>query len=249
MSDQTNTSKAETYFIIESCIVDETITIGAPGFRRPVISEPEIFLAKIHNEIAERIDTKNRTPYDLIRVAALLRQLFIDDTPLLHLVNRKYRLDLKASLPPSSPIEIRKKGLTMRGFVGDLQECKPTAVSAFLSRECIMLDGDSFTVSEIIILCANKRGGVHFDMKLSPKQAKLIQYHLPENGLIFGRGGFDNPALFLIMQIAIVSLSITKPLVLGIKSDVRVKIKASFGRRLFDRISDLLIYGSSRPRR
>ena len=112
-----------------------------------------------------------------------------------------------------------------------------------------MLDGDTYTVSEIITLCANKRGGVHFDSKLTSKQTKLIQYHLPENGFIFGRGGLDNPALFLIMQIAIVSQHFTQPLVLAIKSDVKAKTKASLLRKLFSKISDILIYGSSRPRR
>lgn len=236
------------YFVIERCILDEKITVGAPEFRRPVISEPEIFLAKTYNEIVTRTDTENRTPYDLIRVAALLRQVFLDDHPLISLVNRKYKIKLLVAVPNLPAIPVRSEGLTLRGFRLVSGEQTLLSPQKFLKLECVMLNGYSYTVADVIKICANKRGGVHFDPTLNAKENALISYHLPENGLIFGRGGLDNPALFSIMQIVPPALQFIRPLVFGIQTDVKSKTRRSWLRRLSDGITDRLIYGSSSPR-
>ena len=102
--------------------------------------------------------------YSLIRAAGLLRQLFLDAMPLVHVVNRPYRQKIEFETidyrqqHPISP-DAHKVELDSYFFPGaktikiDLED--------FLKAPCFRIGDITATVRDLIRACANVKGGVH----------------------------------------------------------------------------------------
>lgn len=93
------------------------------------------------------------------QISQILRLLFIDDYPLVHRINKKYKIKLRFSVIEPTPSESNKVQFLQLDNVPrvDLREAQ------FLSRALISIDGRDITVREAIKHFANKSGGVHYD--------------------------------------------------------------------------------------
>ncbi|MBL9216722.1 MAG: hypothetical protein JNG83_14690 [Opitutaceae bacterium] len=239
-------SKVSTFYLIEDCVVDEPLTFGAFYYRTFAASEEEMFLIRTFGEMKSRLAAK--TAYDLFRLAGLLRQLFCDDRPLVHMVCRRLNQKLTIELPDHPPIEKRNPGVTIRGFFGSDQKAKRTSLDSFLNHECIMIHGDTYTVLDVIKICANKRGGIHFDPRRTDKENKLIGFSFPKHGLIWGKGSMDCPGTVALYQIGSKALQIIEPLVPKIEEGAAAKTAAPWWRKLIKRLLFKINYGTSKPR-
>jgi hypothetical protein len=105
-----------------------------------------------------------------LRIAGVLRQLFIDGTPLVHLANREQRLRLQFSINDVPPLAI--PGATVLLTSALLPSAGPFGGAArsvklndFLSTWIIQHEARRYTVHDVIDFAANKAGGVHLDRR------------------------------------------------------------------------------------
>ncbi len=141
----------------------------------------------------------------------MLRQLFLDGkSSLLHIVNRKYQLK----------IEFRTTDFTRRPLcIPDvyLMDLDPShfytskilsiSLDSFMMAPCIILNETTISVRDIIKLCANSKGGVHFG---NPKSGAEKNAHDMDQ-LLFLCG--QEPSIKLLREICRVSLMGLKQLV------------------------------------
>jgi hypothetical protein len=102
--------------------------------------------------------------YSLIRASGLLRQLLLDDTPLVQTVNRIHRLRLQFrtidfTLPPPIEPEAHWMVLDPSPFPG-ARTIACTCLQ-FLAAPCLKWKHKVARVKDLIRACANAKGGVH----------------------------------------------------------------------------------------
>lgn len=117
------------------------------------------------------------TKYSLIRAAGLLRQLLMDGTPLVHVVNRKYRVPVEfetidfSGAPPGDP-EVHWLVLDPEPFPNArIQTC---TLQQFVAAPCLSWNGHRASVGDLVSACANAKGGIHLGRaKVSAEQLLL----------------------------------------------------------------------------
>lgn len=123
-------------------------------------------------KINELRDAANRTnPYNSIRISALIRQLLIDGTPLIHIANRDPKLKIRFTvdaagdsaleLPPDVSRRIDSETNIFRIALAEDSDPAIVDIDTFLSLPCAESNGEDVTVREITKFIANKGGGVH----------------------------------------------------------------------------------------
>lgn len=101
--------------------------------------------------------------YDLLRAAALLRELLLDESPLVHQVNRttgiplRFRLRVKEP-EPGSGFQIWL-GLDPNSEVD--APIREVGVKELIGTTLVFLPTATLTIGQIVTLAANVRGGVH----------------------------------------------------------------------------------------
>lgn len=141
--------------------------------------EEKFFLATIVD-----VDSKilSGTPYELIRAAGLLRQLLLDGSPLVTVVNRKHkvRLTFHASTDKSVPPKISTS--LMMWFSPDVGIGLPTApepivLHRFLSQPILMRDEKCLaTIHDLIDMCSHVKGGIHLGIPKSSGEHALLNW-------------------------------------------------------------------------
>jgi hypothetical protein len=112
--------------------------------------------------------------YALLRAAALLRELVLDDRPLVLAVNRarQHQLTYRVREPPPNPRLLAWLGIdpaeTAEG--GAVQDLR---IKELLAFPMFFLDRSTLTVKDLILLGANVLGGVH----LGPAKTASHQAH------------------------------------------------------------------------
>jgi hypothetical protein len=156
------------------CLYVDTTQGPKPGFAVPVYAtvnpaEFEDGPARFFIETLRDIDQKviERRPYSLIRAAGLLRQLLLDEHPLVDTVNQKLRLRIRYTIMTSDDtpeqilpgLEVHWKNINSEWFPRS-----PTVEvdrDRLLSTVILRLGQSGATVRDIIRVCANAKGGVH----------------------------------------------------------------------------------------
>jgi hypothetical protein len=130
---------------------------------RSCLSEEEnLFLCTVI-DLDQKVTAGDR--YSVIRASGLLRQLLLDETPLVHAVNRQYRLELSfQTVDFSQPLPVEAQAhwqaLDPEPFPGArTQSC---SLKQFLGAPCLAWNGRNARVSDLIRACANAKGGIHF---------------------------------------------------------------------------------------
>jgi len=175
-----------------------------------LITHEELFLGTVQD-----LRTKIRTnkPYNLIRACGLCRHLLLDEHPLVHQVNKKYKLPITFHIKDytNTPLSHDYKGSGGRTIlpIGDSKNVK---LDEFLKTQVLYYGKHEFTVKDIIIAAAHYFGGVHSG-KPDLKQEyldKLDRYTRIEH----------NHSLWMISVICKVVLKTMKPLETVIKKNI-----------------------------
>jgi hypothetical protein len=133
-----------------------------------MISAEELFIRRFDDL---RVGLQARDDFDLLKVGAILRQLLVDEHPLVHQANTATRLKLRFRVNASrlraddlqveTMIHLMGLGLDSTAFVtsGDVEEMN---IDQFLKVVMISGDDRNVTVLDVIKHAANKAGGIHF---------------------------------------------------------------------------------------
>lgn len=134
---------------------------------RDSMDSETLFLRTV-NDLDERVAAIAH--YDALMSAALLRKLLLDGTPLVHQVNRTYRLNLRFRISGVSQFEqmlldsdpmfwsIEDALDPDSGLPGPVVEA---TLDQFLARNVMRFEGRSVTVRDVIDQLSNVDGGVH----------------------------------------------------------------------------------------
>lgn len=115
----------------------------------------------------------------ILKSSALLRHLIIDGNPLVHQVNKKYKEKLIfETIPEVDEGLFNIQGL--HGFInpspevfGDKVNRSQLNLQNFLNYQCIIHNGKSYSVREVVKYCANIAGGVHLGEPKTDKEKLL----------------------------------------------------------------------------
>src|SRR5260221_3806416 len=131
------------------------------------------------DDLASR-STPNASEYDLLRAAALLRELFLDESRLVDQVNRTLRTPTRFGVrvrarDPTDEFEMWL-GIDPNDVVEDPIEQLDLTES--LKVHLVSVPGSILTVRDIIRLAANVRGGVHAGKPRDPAHKAFERYRL-----------------------------------------------------------------------
>ncbi len=137
-------------------------------------------------DLQARIAVKDR--FNLLEASAILRRLLLDARPLLHLVNREHRQQLRFPMVPERQVKEAGEGpvfqfMSLCPDFADPAEIESLTFDAFLGTEVLRDHERAFTVRDVIDVCANLKGGIHFDDPVSQSDQSLIK--LDKNYLPF----------------------------------------------------------------
>ena len=143
------------------------------------MSAEELFVRRFDDLV---LGLKARDDYEVVKVGAILRQLLLDDTPLIHTVNRQHRLKLRFIVndiwskesPIQPDIHFVASGLDP-SMLASTTGTKSISLGQFLGLEILNSKSNKFTVRELIKYAANKAGGVHHGDTLDSREAELLR--------------------------------------------------------------------------
>lgn len=151
------------------------------------------------DDIEQRI--AKPSPYNLIKVSGLIRQLLFDEKSVLINIQKHFdqkfvfsvnRYSLKDSVATSLNIMGEHH---MVAFSGDL-DCMPikkeVPAHEYGKLAVLYVNGTYFTVKDIIKYVANKRGGIHLDESKLDEEQKIMdeisrQFHLQNTEALFNQ--------------------------------------------------------------
>jgi len=123
--------------------------------------------------------------YTMLRAAALLRQLLMDESPLVHQVNRAHRLKLRFLVCGRRYAEVvladgpifysALAGIHRSGTTGHQAEMLP--LGEFLAAKVLKLGPCTLTIADLISISANVLGGVHKGPPNTQKEQALEQFN------------------------------------------------------------------------
>jgi hypothetical protein len=124
-----------------------------------LISHEELFVNTVQ-DLRSKIRVNKE--YHLIRACGLCRHLLLDETPLLHQVNRKYKLPITFNIKDftAAPLSLDYKGSGGRTIL-PIGESKKVKLDEFLKTKIHYYGKNEFTVKEFIIAAAHFYGGIH----------------------------------------------------------------------------------------
>ncbi|MGN6804274.1 MAG: hypothetical protein ACTHJN_20420 [Ginsengibacter sp.] len=175
-----------------------------------LLTHEELFVQTIADL---RSKIRRNTTYSLIRGCGLCRQLLLDETPLVHLVNKKYRLPIRFHIKDHKDATI---STTYKGGGGrtilPIGESKFVTLEEFLKTIILHSGQNEFSVKEIINTACHYYGGIHA-FKPDIKQSSLIWLNRYYNTQ-------TNTSFWLMGTICKVILQAMKPLEKKIKENI-----------------------------
>jgi hypothetical protein len=172
----------------------------------------EILFLSTYQDIENRLNAKE--PYEILYISALIRELFLDDFPLVDQVNKNYKLKILFKITET---QAKIPGLPMPIFYSVHDGFDPdTAIrpgfriievnrNKFFKACVLAIRGKEYSVREIILFEANIMGGVHASTAKTDKEKALKQI----DSLFIG--GYRS-SLGLLKAIARVILKALEPL-------------------------------------
>lgn len=150
--------------------------------------------------------------YEILKSSGLLRQLLLDELPLIHQINRTYRLKVKFVItdaaPPSDPSLIFwnvADGLDPNTSIR-ARSTREVDLEEFLKTVILRFKAIDYTVRDVILFEAHVRGGVHAGTTRTEKEEDLKR--IDEMARV---GGFP-PCLRELKAISRVVLRAVQPL-------------------------------------
>ena len=173
---------------------------------------PEKLFVRSYDELESAL--RARDDYERLKIAATLRRLLLDASPLIHQANKTHRLKIRfrinrvgniSDLPFQPDLRFHAHGLDPHRFqirdgTVDLK------VDQFLSQPLIELPESIVTIGDVIKFGANKAGGVHLDASRDEHEA-IIETALGK----LSSSGFE-PLAIALETIATITLAALTPL-------------------------------------
>lgn len=124
-----------------------------------LISHEKLFISTVQDL---RYKIRANKEYHLIRACGLCRHLLLDGMPLLHQVNRKYKLPISFNIKDytDAPLSYQYKGSGGRTIL-PIGESKNVKLDDFLKTKIHFYGKNEFTVQEFILAGAHYYGGIH----------------------------------------------------------------------------------------
>lgn len=144
-------------------------------------AEEQLFLNTLA-DIEARLITGER--YQLLRSSAMLRQLFLDNDPLVHKVNRNYHLKLLFRCRTYPAISPKISNRVTYSFSPEIQindqDAAPLVpLNKFLKFPCLIRDDEYLaTVEDVIKHWAHVMGGVHFGSPETNQEHALNEFNI-----------------------------------------------------------------------
>lgn len=122
--------------------------------------------------------------YAMLRASALLRQLLVDQHPLVHLVNRVYKLPLKFTVCGRPYREVVfADDPVFYSAIGGIHRSGPLphqaellSIDQFLATTVVKVGEELLTIRDLISISANVLGGVHKDEPKEGKERALADF-------------------------------------------------------------------------
>jgi hypothetical protein len=188
----------------------------------------KVFFVNTLDELRQKCNTDSN--YNYIKASGILRQILIDENPLLDLVNKEYRKKILFEvIKPSPPIPKQSKGpdgtvwtdigmgMSFMSPSNDKSRNEMLTKEQFLKRRVITFGHQDISVLEIIKLSANKIGGVHIDTK-QPNNIKDLNVLIGNSAMNF-KGGITGGA-YQVNEISIIVLKALNELEELVKRDI-----------------------------
>lgn len=177
--------------------------------------------------------TAERQPEELLDLAGILRQLLIDTLPLLDVVNRKFRKKLRFRVSDSTEELIKKDSekvptlplpsMVFCSIIPHKEEGRLINKDQFLRHSIIFLrplnhpSGFHFTVKDIISICANRLGAVHYSPPEKDEATEALMRHFNQQTSLYG-----SPIAFgVLAEIGVVLLEAVDDLYQDILSELQ----------------------------
>lgn len=160
--------------------------------------------------------------YSMLRASALLRQLLLDESPLVHQVNRKHKLKLRFTVcgRPYRERVLAMKPIFYSALAGIHSsgpfphQAEQLSLDKFLSAPVVKAGDHLFSTADLISIAANVQGGVHKGEPKVDKERALAEFG--KHFIAFGQA-FDIAQLKSIVLIVLESL---QPLRQTVKAEV-----------------------------
>jgi len=136
--------------------------------------EEEVFL-NAYLDLQKKVN--NPSKYDLLKASGLIRQMIIDGSPVVHIVNREYRLPIKFPVViDNQPVKVPGASHQIRNIspvFSSNEELKTLKLDDFLSTIILKDNSHNFSVKDIVKICANVKGGIHLGKPESGKEVAI----------------------------------------------------------------------------
>jgi hypothetical protein len=114
-----------------------------------------------------------RQPEELVDLPLILRQLVVDGSPLIHQVNRERRIKVRfvVGLSVRERVdEIVSLGLPvldtyLLAMLPPNEPKREVTLEQLLAHEVVKIRDNYYSAHQLLDACANKLGGVHYDLK------------------------------------------------------------------------------------
>ncbi|WP_333862548.1 hypothetical protein [Sphingobacterium sp.] len=186
-----------------------------------MIGIEELFLETV-NDIINRYNENKK--YSTIKACGLLRLLFIDSNPLVHQINKKIREERKKIIKLEFTVcgvgneELLNKGTRLAWTTPDpiFQRSKNVDFKEFLAFPVLFYFGESYTIKDMILICANVMGGVHAGTKTDDREKKLMEV-FNDNKIVEVLDGSFNMGYDTIDAIIRIAVESMRPIISEIK--------------------------------
>ena len=164
--------------------------------------------------ILQCLDERRHTTdtFEAAEIANWLRQIPIDESPLVHLVNRRYQLPIlfkvEEPLQPNAGIVSQHAGDTMAG--GGFKPMIELKLPGFLNYPVLFFHEERLTVVGAVRAVANRLGGRHVDV-LDEETTRIVAH-----ADLFRPAGMS-PVFFVMRPIARATVLALEPLRVAIQ--------------------------------
>lgn len=169
----------------------------------------KLFLETLE-DIEERVASNDA--YKVLLISALIRKLLLDESPLLHQINRKYKTKISFEIIPANDALVQNSEYYISADLLDPEtaprrkKSQKVSLDQFLKTTVLSICGKRYSVKDIILFEANIMGGIHAG---TPKQVK--EQALQQINSIYKINASRN-SLLQLKAIARVVLKALKPL-------------------------------------
>ena len=191
----------------------------------------KVFFINTLDELRQKCNTESK--YNYVKASGILRQILIDENPLLDLVNKEYRKKILFEVIKPTPPKPKQSigsdgtiwidlgmGMSFMSPSKDKSRNEMLTKDQFLKRSVISFEHQDISVLEIIKLNANKIGGVHIDPK-RPNSIKDMNILIGNSAMNF-KGDITGGA-FQINEISLIVLKAVNELEELVKLDIGLK--------------------------